>query len=598
MSLRIEGVSHRFGAQAALQDVSMDVDKGDCYGFIGHNGAGKTTTMRIILGLLRPESGRIVVDGFDARRYPREARARMGALIETPGFHGGWSGRRNLRLLDRLAGDHSDIDALLELVGLSHAGKKPVRAYSQGMRQRLGVAQALLGDPDYILLDEPTNGLDPDGIAEMRELLRRLTRDEGRTVLISSHQLHELAGTCNRIGVLRQGRLVLQESLDTLRMQDRYTLRTNDDARARQILSEIDIPFRGEGELTVTISGREPGEVVRRLVTGGVDIDTFAPRPPALEEIYRSDEHPLRPARGVDVGPPAERLSPGVGTFRMIRHEVQRWTGQLTVPLMLALPAVVGVLAMLVRREGVLGDREEVVQGTLASATDVNAFEGVARALHPGIWILCYVVLGLASQSVAGELAQGTLRNVLLRPLTRLQVVRGKAWALVIVTFGSYLLLVATAVAAASWAFDFTGVTEILPNGNRFELVKAEELWPDFWRALLSPVLMLFAYAGIGMLAGTVVRRGATALAVALGAGIFLDLGRDLARATAVEAWLPPTYVPSLGRSSFVDHFLEVSQGTSNTLFLFGDFEVYAPLAWIALTLGLTALVFSRRYVP
>src|SRR5262249_34925242 len=152
MSLELRSVSRRFGDQLALDGVTMQVREGDCYGFIGHNGAGKTTAMRLALGLQRPDGGTVVVDGFDAGRFPREARARMGALIETPGFQPGWSGTKNLVELARLQGftrsaARTQAGDWVERVGLSHAGEKPVQAYSQGMRQRLGIAQALLGSP-------------------------------------------------------------------------------------------------------------------------------------------------------------------------------------------------------------------------------------------------------------------------------------------------------------------------------------------------------------------------------------------------------------------------------------------------------------------
>ena len=528
MGLFLEDVSHRFGTQQALQGVSVRVEPGDCYGFIGHNGAGKTTAMRVMLGLLVPDRGRVIVDGFDARAHPREARARMGALIETPGFHPGWSGRQNLRLLDRLGGKRSDLDGLLDLVGLSHAGSKPVRAYSQGMRQRLGVAQALLGEPDYILLDEPSNGLDPDGIREMRELLLTLTRDEGRTVFISSHQLHELAGICNRVGVLRQGRLVLEESLERLLVRDRFALVTPDRARAAEVLTGAGLAVVSGDELIVELGERDPGAILRGLIDGGINVQEFAARPPTLEDIYyrhepgepegrearegREQPQQRQPPPPVEVGAVPERKAPGRPLARMLGHELRRWLGQATVPLMLALPAGVGLLAMLIRRGGVIGDRQEVMEGTLASATDVNAFEAVTRSLHVGVWLLCYIVLGLASQSIAGEFQQGTLRNILLRPFGRLQVVAGKAIAVIGAALDSYLFLVLVSIGAAAIAFEFTGATEILANGQPFPLVPEEELWPEFWHMLWSPLLPLAAYAGIGFLCGSVVRRGATAL--------------------------------------------------------------------------------------
>ncbi|MHC4847945.1 MAG: ATP-binding cassette domain-containing protein, partial [Planctomycetota bacterium] len=440
MSLRLERVSHRFGKQQVLDDVSLVIEPGDCYGFIGHNGAGKTTAMRVLLGLLQPDKGRVVIDGFVANSYPREARVRMGALIEQAGFHPHWSGPQNLRLLDKLAGGTSDIAALIEQVGLTHAGSKPVRAYSQGMRQRLGVAQALLGNPDYVLLDEPSNGLDPDGIQEMRELIRHITQDEGHTVLISSHQLHELSGICNRVGVLRQGKLVMEESIENLLRGDRYRLETDDAQGALKVVESLGLTVEAASPVSVHVGEREASDVVKALVEKGVAVSSFAPQPPSLEEIYHRDAQPVPAPGPIDLSDP-KRRAPSKPVLRMIAHELRRWIGQWTVPAMLALPALAGVLAMLIRKGESSRDAAEVGAGTIISATGVNAFEGVARALHPGLWLLSYVVLGLASQSVAGEFGQGTLRNVLLRPLTRVQVALGKGLALLLATAAAYAVL-------------------------------------------------------------------------------------------------------------------------------------------------------------
>ena len=262
------------------------------------------------------------------------------------------------------------------------------------------------------------------------------------------------------------------------------------------------------------------------------------------------------------------------------------------------LPAAVGLLSMMIRRQGVMADEEAVQAGELASATAINAFEAVARSLHAGVWLMCYIVLGLASQSIAGEFAQGTLRNVLLRPVSRLHVTVGKSLAVLGASLLAYALLVLISVGTAATSFKFEGVYEILANGQLFPLLPAEELWPTFWRALHSPLLPLAAYAGIGFLAGTLFRRGASALAVALGAGFLLDLGRDFARGSALEGAFPSVYVPSLGRSSYIDFLLEESQGVSNVLYRFEDTELVVPLAWILLTFGLATILFRRRYVP
>ena len=247
MTLELHSLSRRFGDQLALDSVSLRVERGDLVGLLGHNGAGKTTLMRIALGLLGPApGGRVQVDGRDARREPREVRARLGGLIEVPGFYGGLGGRANLALLGRLQGlgrraAGVEADRLLELLELSYAARKPVRAWSQGMRQRLGVAQALLGRPDYLILDEPANGLDPEGIALLRRLLARLAREEGCGVLLSSHQLHDVADLCSRIAVLHRGRLQLEgETRDLLGGENgRYALATDDDEAAAGVLGEL-----------------------------------------------------------------------------------------------------------------------------------------------------------------------------------------------------------------------------------------------------------------------------------------------------------------------------------------------------------------------
>ncbi|MCB9883742.1 MAG: ABC transporter ATP-binding protein, partial [Planctomycetes bacterium] len=222
MSILLHTLRYQVGPQRILDDVTLHVRDGDCYGFLGHNGAGKTTALRIALGLLRARSGRVIIDGFDAAEHPREARARTGGLIEVPGFHAGLGGAKNLFMLARLRGldrraARKEVDRVLAAVSLEREGTKRVRAYSQGMRQRLGVAQAMLGGVSHVLLDEPMNGLDPEGMEELRATLHDLTRNAGVTVLLSSHQLDEIEGLCNRIGILRRGRLLLEEPVERLR---------------------------------------------------------------------------------------------------------------------------------------------------------------------------------------------------------------------------------------------------------------------------------------------------------------------------------------------------------------------------------------------
>ncbi len=616
MSIRLLSVTRRFGAQLALDDVSLHVRRGDCYGFIGHNGAGKTTAMRIVLGLQRPSRGAVQIDGFDSRAYPREARARTGGLIEVPGFHGQLDGATNLRLCAGLQGltpavGRAEAGRLLELVGLSSAGRKPVRAYSHGMRQRLGIALALLGRPAYVLLDEPTNGLDPEGIAEMRAVLQRLVHDEGVSVMVSSHQLHELAELCNRIGVIRRGRLLAEEETRTLLGggERRYAIGSDDPARAAAVLQRLGLsPLAGAGaaQQFVDLGQRRPAEVSRALVEAGVALEAFAPRPPTLEEIYlrytqgAEPQRPLQAAEALpEAGEPPARLAPARPTLRVARYELARWGARWPALTLLALPALLGSIAVLRRRSELAAARSQVEAGTLSRATDVTAFEGLAIALRAGLPLLALVACGVASQAIAGELARGTLRNVLLRPVRRVQVGVGKALTHLVGTLGAYGLLAALGVGISAWAFGFRDLEEILPNGERFPLVSAADLWPQLRAALHACLPALASCVGLGFLAGSLSSGAAGALALSLGMLLFLDLARSIARGLSLEAFLPTAYLPSpLGDTSFLKLYADLAQGVSNSTFAFADTALSVPLSWCLASFLLACLFLARRAVP
>src|SRR2546430_7586627 len=190
--LQTEELTKSYGRRVAVDRLSLTVERGDIFGFLGQNGAGKSTTIRIALGLVRPTSGRVSVLGHDMSRQPLRALKRIGAIIEAPAFYENFSGRQNLRMLAAMSGgaERQRIENVLEIVGLRERARDPVRVYSHGMRQRLGIAQALLPDPELIILDEPTDGLDPQGLCEARDLIRRLRDELGLTVMLSSHLLH------------------------------------------------------------------------------------------------------------------------------------------------------------------------------------------------------------------------------------------------------------------------------------------------------------------------------------------------------------------------------------------------------------------------
>jgi len=616
MSLRLISLTRRFGRQLALDGVSVHVRRGDCYGFIGHNGAGKTTAMRVALGLSRPDSGRVLVEGFDAAAHPREARARMGGLIEVPGFHGALDGATNLALLGRLGGlgrspARAEAGRLLEVVGLEGVGRKPMQAYSHGMRQRLGIAQALVGQPAIVLLDEPTNGLDPEGIAEIRNILRRLVADEGLTVMLSSHQLHEVADVCNRIGLMKAGRLLVEAPTAELLAdaQGRYVVQADRDAELVGLLERLGLhhaPAPGGGRL-VDLAGREPAGLSRAVVEAGLALERFGPRPPTLEEIYLRTSHaertpePTGAAERVTAGAVPERRAPAGPVLRAARYELERWGKRPWFALVLLLPALFAVAAIAQRWRTAQAALGQVERGELFSATQVTSFQAFAVGLGLGLPLAAWILAGLASQSLAGEYARGTLRNVLLRPVGRGQLVLGKALALFAAGFASWAALVAAALAASAWAFDFRDLAEILPNGDAFPLpgATAAELWPLLRTAALASLLPLAAMCAVGFLAGSLLRNAAGALATALGTLLFLDLARGVAREFALEAWLPTAYLPSpLGDTSYLRFFADVAEGVSNTAFEFADTAAVVAPAWCLVALALAALVLHRRSVP
>jgi ABC-type multidrug transport system ATPase subunit len=282
------GLTKSYGRVRAVDGIDLDVRAGDVYGFLGANGSGKTTTVRMLLGLVLATAGEVDVLGERMPDAGRRVLPRVGALIEGPAAYGHLSGRENLALLDasgpgggRRTRRHR-IDEALEQVGLSGVGRRPVRAYSLGMRQRLGLAGALLRSPELLILDEPTNGLDPQGIAEVRELLLDLNR-RGTTVFLSSHLLAEVEQMATRVGVLDRGRLVLQEELAVLTAPTGSTVVISPEpARVQQTMNGRVSSVDGQ---RVIVRGADPAEVNARLVGAGIPVTGLALERPTLEAV-------------------------------------------------------------------------------------------------------------------------------------------------------------------------------------------------------------------------------------------------------------------------------------------------------------------------
>jgi ABC-2 type transport system ATP-binding protein len=241
--IRTFDLTKRFRNLTAVDGVNFEVQRGEVFGFLGPNGAGKTTTIAILLGLVHPSAGSAEVLGYDVRRGLGRALRRVGAIVETPAFYPYMSGEDNLRVFARVTSGTAEkrIPAVLEQVGLKGREKDKAGTYSLGMRQRLGLAAALVGDPELLILDEPTNGLDPAGMQEMRAFIRRLADEEGRTVFLSSHLLHEVEQVCDRVLILNRGRVIAQGRVDELlRQAHAVEMRIAEAERAAGMLAALD----------------------------------------------------------------------------------------------------------------------------------------------------------------------------------------------------------------------------------------------------------------------------------------------------------------------------------------------------------------------
>ncbi|MCU1477443.1 MAG: multidrug transporter ATP-binding protein [Subtercola sp.] len=301
LAIETHALTKTFGKQTAVNNIDLAVPRGSVFGFLGPNGSGKTTTIRVLLGLASATSGEVNVLGEELPGRLAQVLPHVGALIEGPGFYPFLSGTANLLRLDSAdrfvtsSTRRKRVDDALERVGLTHAANKKVKAYSLGMKQRLGIANALLTPRDLIVLDEPTNGLDPQGTREVRHLVRSLTA-EGTTVFVSSHLLAEIEQMCTHAAVMRAGSLVAQGSLDDLRRagQTRVRVLTPDDLGAEEVLRSLGlVPDHresiGDGDVTLTaplMDDRAPDAIVAALVAAGVRVRGFSVEGSTLEDLF------------------------------------------------------------------------------------------------------------------------------------------------------------------------------------------------------------------------------------------------------------------------------------------------------------------------
>jgi ABC-type multidrug transport system ATPase subunit len=287
--IRTQALTKRYGELRAVDGVDLEVRTGDVYGFLGANGSGKTTTVRMLLGLVLPTSGEAEVFGMPMPTARRSVLPRIGSLVERPAAYPHLSARANLALLDATGSDRSrreerraKIVYALAQVGLDPTDRRPVRTYSQGMRQRLGLAAALMRRPPLLILDEPTNGLDPHGTQEIRRLLLELNA-QGTTIFLSSHLLAEIEQMCTRVGVLRRGQLILQEELDTLlKPTGLVAVRTRDIDKCVALLGPAVGSVAGERLL---VRAKDPARLNAYLVGEGIRVDEIGPYRRTLSDV-------------------------------------------------------------------------------------------------------------------------------------------------------------------------------------------------------------------------------------------------------------------------------------------------------------------------
>ncbi|KZE73663.1 ABC transporter ATP-binding protein [Paenibacillus elgii] len=288
--LETKRLSKQFKSFAAVKGVDLQVRPGEVYGFLGPNGAGKTTTIRMLLGLIRPTQGEVRVFGQDLARHRLDILRRVGSLVESPSYYGNLSAYDNLEITRKLLGARkTDIDKVLETVRLSDWRNKKVKTFSLGMKQRLGIAQALLGNPMLLVLDEPTNGLDPAGILEIRELIARLPEERGLSVLVSSHILNEIELIASRVGIIYKGELLFQGSLQELREQNKTMLRIDAAPLVEAgnfLLARGHQVEKRHNSLYVDMSATSAARLNRELVTAGFDVSHVSENTPSLEDIF------------------------------------------------------------------------------------------------------------------------------------------------------------------------------------------------------------------------------------------------------------------------------------------------------------------------
>ncbi|WP_445486521.1 ABC transporter ATP-binding protein [Niallia sp. 03133] len=290
ITLSVQNLNKKIGKKEIIKNISFELKSGEVFGFLGPNGAGKTTTIRMLVGLIKPSSGTIHICGYNVKTHFSKAMERLGCIVENPELYPYLTGWENLTFFARMLTNVDDgrIKEVVELVGLKERIHDKVKTYSLGMRQRLGIGQALLSSPKVLILDEPTNGLDPSGIREMRQFIRYLAKEEGLSVLVSSHLLSEIQLLCDRVSIILNGKIIHTEHVHTLLAeQEKLIWRFTPLEKGLAILKQVNSEVKADGEYVETpYIENEVGNWSRKLFEAGVEITEMNRQIPSLENLF------------------------------------------------------------------------------------------------------------------------------------------------------------------------------------------------------------------------------------------------------------------------------------------------------------------------
>jgi ABC-2 type transport system ATP-binding protein len=291
MMIKTTDLTRKFKGSTVVDQINLTIKKGEIYGFLGPNGAGKTTTIRMLLGLMKPTSGKIELFGEDVKHDHLKALKKIGSLVESPSYYGHLTARENLEALRKILQVHkSRIDEVLSIVRLTKDADRAVKGYSLGMKQRLGIAAAILGRPELLILDEPTNGLDPSGIHEIRDLIKSMPEQYGITILISSHLLSEIDQMATQVGIISKGQMIFQDSIETLRNKARaqIMIKVKDAKKAKALLLAKGYLVEIENEYVICedMADEKVATIIMILVNGGLAVYRVEEKRKSLEDIF------------------------------------------------------------------------------------------------------------------------------------------------------------------------------------------------------------------------------------------------------------------------------------------------------------------------